>query len=35
MKVQTVYVKDYTQGAEYSWENMDASGSYKKVKIIE
>ena len=35
MKVQTVYVKDYTQGAEYSWENMDASGSWEKVKVIE
>jgi len=35
MKVQTVYFKDYTQGAEYSWENMDASGSWEKVKVIE
>lgn len=34
MTVQSVYAKDYTQGAEYSWEDMDASGSFKKVKVI-
>lgn len=34
MTVQSVYAKDYTQGAEYSWENMDSSGSWEKVKVI-
>ncbi|KAJ4334696.1 hypothetical protein N0V95_009109 [Ascochyta clinopodiicola] len=34
MTVQTIYAKDYTQGAEYSWEDMDSSGSYEKVKVI-
>lgn len=35
MMVQKVYAKDYTTAKEYSWENMDASGSYEKVKIVE
>ncbi len=35
MLVKTVYAKDYTVAKEYSWENMDASGSFEKVKIIE
>ncbi|KAJ4321116.1 hypothetical protein N0V94_003063 [Neodidymelliopsis sp. IMI 364377] len=35
MTVQTIYAKDYTEGAEYSWANMDASGSYEKVKVID
>lgn len=34
MTVQTIYAKDYTQGAEYSWDDMDASGSWEKVKVI-
>jgi Glycosyl hydrolases family 16 len=34
MTVQTIYAKDYTEGAEYSWANMDASGSWEKVKVI-
>ncbi|KAF2017522.1 glycoside hydrolase family 16 protein [Aaosphaeria arxii CBS 175.79] len=35
MTVQTVYAHDYTTAKEYSWENMDASGSWEKVKVIE
>ena len=35
MTVQEVYVKDYTSAKEYSWEDMDSSGSWEKVKIIE
>lgn len=35
MMVQRVYAKDYTTAKEYSWENMDASGSYEKVKVVE
>ncbi|KAH9880833.1 hypothetical protein IAQ61_001127 [Plenodomus lingam] len=34
MTVQSVHVQDYTQGAEYSWEDMDASGDWQKVKVI-
>lgn len=34
MTVQSVYAKDYTEGAEYSWENMDSSGAWQKVKVI-
>lgn len=34
MMVQTVYAVDYTEAKEYSWENMDASGSWEKVKVI-
>ena len=34
MSVQEVYVKDYTNATEYSWEDMDASGSWEKVKVI-
>lgn len=34
MTVQSVYAKDYTEGAEYSWDDMDSSGSWKKVKVI-
>jgi beta-glucanase (GH16 family) len=34
MMVQQVYVKDYTEAKEYSWEGMDASGSWEKVKVI-
>lgn len=34
MRVKTIYAQDYTQGAEYSWEDMDASGSWEKVKVI-
>lgn len=35
MTVQKVYAQDYTTAKEYSWENMDASGSWEKVKVIE
>ena len=35
MVLQSVYAQDYTTAKEYSWENMDSSGSYEKVKIIE
>lgn len=34
MIVQSVYAKDYTEGAEYSWDDMDASGDWQKVKVI-
>jgi beta-glucanase (GH16 family) len=34
MMVQQVYVKDYTEAKEYSWEGMDASGDWQKVKVI-
>jgi beta-glucanase (GH16 family) len=34
MAVQSIYVEDQTKGATYSWDDMDASGSYKMVKII-
>jgi beta-glucanase (GH16 family) len=34
MSVQKVYAKDYTEAKEYSWENMDASGDWQKVKVI-
>jgi len=34
MTIQSVYAKDYTEGAQYSWDNMDASGSWEKVKVI-
>lgn len=35
MVVQEVYAKDYTTAKEYSWDNMDASGDWQKVKVIE
>ncbi|KAF2273456.1 uncharacterized protein EI97DRAFT_158415 [Westerdykella ornata] len=35
MTVQEVFAQDYTSAKEYSWENMDASGTWDKVKIIE
>lgn len=35
MILQSVYAEDYTSAKEYSWENMDESGSWEKVKIIE
>ncbi|KAF1944710.1 hypothetical protein EJ02DRAFT_452304 [Clathrospora elynae] len=34
MTVQSVYAKDYTEGAEYSWADMDQSGDWEKVKVI-
>jgi hypothetical protein len=34
MAVQTIYAKDYTEGKTYSWDDMDASGSWEKVKVI-
>jgi hypothetical protein len=34
MSVQQVYAKDYTEAKEYSWEGMDASGSWEKVKVV-
>ena len=34
MSVQKVYAKDYTSAKEYSWDDMDASGSWEKVKVI-
>ncbi|KAF3033110.1 hypothetical protein E8E11_002717 [Didymella keratinophila] len=34
MKVQSVYAEDYTKGEKYSWADMDSSGSYEKVKVI-
>ncbi|KAF1831176.1 hypothetical protein BDW02DRAFT_557424 [Decorospora gaudefroyi] len=35
MTVKTVYAKDYTSASEYSWEDMDSSGDWQKVKVIE
>lgn len=35
MQIQQVYAKDYTSAKEYSWENMDSSGSFEKVKVVE
>jgi hypothetical protein len=35
MTLQSVYAQDFTTAKEYSWENMDESGSWEKVKIIE
>lgn len=34
MTVQSIYAKDYTSASEYSWDNMDSSGSWEKVKVI-
>ncbi|KAF2677014.1 glycoside hydrolase family 16 protein [Lentithecium fluviatile CBS 122367] len=34
MMVQTVYAQDYTSAKTYSWENMDSSGSFEKVKVV-
>jgi beta-glucanase (GH16 family) len=34
MNVHQVYAQDYTSAKEYSWENMDESGSWEKVKVI-
>lgn len=34
MTVSSIYAKDYTEGAEYSWEDMDSSGSWELVKVI-
>ncbi|KAF1955300.1 hypothetical protein CC80DRAFT_474699 [Byssothecium circinans] len=34
MMVKSVYAKDFTSAKEYSWEDMDQSGSWEKVKII-
>lgn len=34
--LQSVYAEDYTTGAKaYSWENMDESGRWELVKVIE
>ncbi|CAO2658037.1 Nn.00g072970.m01.CDS01 [Neocucurbitaria sp. VM-36] len=34
MTVQSIYAQDYTSAAEYSWDDMDSSGSWEKVKVI-
>lgn len=34
MIVQEVHVEDYTTAKTYSWEDMDSSGSWEKVKVI-
>jgi hypothetical protein len=34
MSVRTVYAQDYTKAKEYSWDGMDASGDWQKVKVI-
>lgn len=34
MIVKSVYAQDYTDAKEYSWDDMDASGSWEKVKVI-
>jgi hypothetical protein len=35
MIVQEVFAHDFTSAKEYSWENMDESGTWEKVKVIE
>lgn len=35
MTIQSVYAQDYTSAAKYSWENMDSTGDWQKVKVIE
>jgi hypothetical protein len=34
MMVQQVYVQDYTSAKTYSWEGMDSTGDWQKVKVI-
>lgn len=34
MSIQKVYVEDYTSAKEYSWDDMDESGNWQKVKVI-
>ncbi|KAF2638329.1 concanavalin A-like lectin/glucanase [Massarina eburnea CBS 473.64] len=34
MLVKSVYAKDYTSAKEYSWEDMDSSGTWEKVTVI-
>jgi beta-glucanase (GH16 family) len=34
MTVSSVYAEDYTSAAKYSWDDMDSSGSWEKVKVI-
>lgn len=34
MSVREVYVEDYTSAKTYSWEDMDSSGDWQKVKVI-
>lgn len=34
MTVKTVYVQDYTTAKEYSWDDMDSSGDWQKVKVV-
>lgn len=35
MTIQSVYAEDYTSGAKtYSWANMDSTGDWQKVKVI-
>jgi beta-glucanase (GH16 family) len=34
MQVLQVFAQDYTDAKEYSWDGMDASGSWEKVKVI-
>lgn len=34
MTVKSVYAKDYTSAATYSWANMDSTGDWQKVEII-
>ena len=35
MTVQSVYAQDYTSAAKYSWDGMDSTGDWEKVKVIE
>jgi hypothetical protein len=35
MTIKQVYAQDYTSAAKYSWENMDSTGDWEKVKVIE
>ncbi|KAF2662402.1 glycoside hydrolase family 16 protein [Lophiostoma macrostomum CBS 122681] len=34
MNVRQVYAHDYTSAKEYSWEGMDGSGDWEKVKVV-
>ena len=34
MTVQTIYAEDYTSGTGYSWDDMDSSGDWEKVKVL-
>lgn len=35
MTVQEIYAQDYTSAKTYSWADMDSSGDWQKVKVIQ